>query len=217
MIARNVVLERDVHSSLWGFAGLLLLALLAALVVATATATVSLLLMTALGHHHHLLLLHHLHGGHLLHVGLAGVAAHLTHHGGVVHHGLLGCVGVGFLGSLSGLAGLRGVGVGDLQALVHERVAVEVLDGVHRAEGEAVLDEAIALGLAGFTVADDLHALDWAVHLKQLTHLHLIDGSWDVVHHEVPQSLRFGNGSRSGHVVRTGEVLGGNSCEKLKL
>ena len=59
------------------------------------------------------------------------------------------------------------------------------------AEREAVLDEAVTAALARLTVAYDLQALDWAIHLKQLAQLHFVDCGWDVVHHQVSDCLGF--------------------------
>jgi len=85
-----------------------------------------------------------------------------------------------------------GDGERDLQALVHNRVAVELLDGVAGAGGGDELHEAVAAALASLTIADNLDALDRAVLLKELTELELVDRRGDVVHHQVAVSFRLG-------------------------
>jgi len=151
--------------------------------------------------------LHHLERSEVLHVGqllrspllIGGLLLLLLLLGRLLHTAVLAAIllGVDRRGDES-LLGLGLVGVGDLEALVHQGIAVEVLDGVNSAEGEAVLDEAVALAGAGLAVADDLDALDGAVHLEELAQLHLIDGGGDVVHHEVANGLRLGAGRRLG-------------------
>jgi hypothetical protein len=56
-------------------------------------------------------------------------------------------------------------------------------------EGEAELDEAVTLRRAVLAVNDDLDRLDGAVHLEELSELHLVDGRRDVVDHEVADHL----------------------------
>jgi len=153
------------------------------------------------------LVLHHLHSGELLQV------VHLLGPHQVLVHALRGLLlrlllrlllGLllrghrhGTRGGLHGAAlaehllGLGLVRVGDLEALVEQRVAVEVLDRVRGREGEAELDEAVALGRAVLAVDDDLDGLDGAVHLEELPELHLVDGGGDVVDHQVPDHLRL--------------------------
>jgi hypothetical protein len=140
-------------------------------------------------------LLQELQGGELLHVLHLRSGVNLASSGTWLvageHASRGGSVWVaGVLGECALSVGL--VGVGDLEALVQQRVSVEVLDGVRRAERVAVLDKAVALGCACLAVVDDLDGLRWSVHLEDLAQLRLIDGGWDVVDHQVAQGLWLG-------------------------
>ena len=68
-----------------------------------------------------------------------------------------------------------------------------------------ILDEAVTAALARLTVAYNLQALDWAIHLKQLAQLHFVDCGWDVVHHQVSDNLRLRIGLR--RLAGWGELL----------
>lgn len=101
------------------------------------------------------------------------------------------------------------VRVRHLEALVEERVAVQVLDRVSSRERVLVPDEAVALACASFAIVDNLDGLRWAVHLEDLAELRVVNGRGDVVDHQVAECL--GLRVRGSHRHRVGCSRGSSS------